>query len=40
MMIYDVISMIFHHHYQWNRQNERERNVVAMREHLAYIDAL
>ena len=22
MMIYDVISMIFHYHYQWNRQNE------------------
>ena len=37
---YDVISMIFHYHYQWNKQNERERNIVAMHEHLAYIDAL
>jgi DNA-binding GntR family transcriptional regulator len=37
---YDVISMIFHYHYQWNKQDERERNIVAMREHLDYIDAL
>jgi DNA-binding GntR family transcriptional regulator len=37
---YDVISMIFHYHYQWNKTDERERNVAAMKEHLAYIDAL
>ena len=37
---YDVISMIFHYHYQWNKRDEKERNIVAMREHLAYIDAL
>jgi DNA-binding GntR family transcriptional regulator len=37
---YDVISMVFHYHYQWNKQNERERNIVAMQEHLAYIEAL
>jgi DNA-binding GntR family transcriptional regulator len=37
---YDVISMIFHYHYQWNKRDERERNIVAMREHLTYIDAL
>src|SRR5208337_2044604 len=37
---YDVISMIFHYHYQWNKQDERERNIVAMHEHLTYIDAL
>jgi DNA-binding GntR family transcriptional regulator len=37
---YDVISMIFHYHYQWNKQDERERNILAIHEHLAYIDAL
>jgi DNA-binding GntR family transcriptional regulator len=37
---YDIISMIFHYHYQWNRRDERERNTVAMREHLVYIEAL
>jgi DNA-binding GntR family transcriptional regulator len=37
---YDVIAMIFHYHYQWNKQNERERNETAIYEHLAYIEAL
>jgi DNA-binding GntR family transcriptional regulator len=37
---YDVISMIFHYHYQWNKKGEKERNVAAIREHLAYIEAL
>jgi DNA-binding GntR family transcriptional regulator len=37
---YDIITMIFHYHYQWNKQDERQRNEVAMREHLSYIDAL
>jgi DNA-binding GntR family transcriptional regulator len=37
---YDVITLIFHYHYQWNKQSERQRNEVAIREHLAYIDAL
>lgn len=37
---YDVISMIFHYHYQWNKRDERERNIAAIREHLIYIDAL
>ncbi len=37
---YDVISMIFHYHYQWNKQDEKQRNIAAMREHLAYIGAL
>jgi DNA-binding GntR family transcriptional regulator len=37
---YDVISMIFHYHYQWNKRDEKERNIAAMREHLIYIDAL
>lgn len=37
---YDIITMIFHYHYQWNKRDERQRNEVAAREHLAYIDAL
>jgi DNA-binding GntR family transcriptional regulator len=37
---YEIISMIFHYHYQWNKHDERQRNEVAIREHLAYIDAL
>jgi len=35
-----VIAMIFHYHYQWNKVGERERNSVAVAEHLTYIDAL
>ena len=37
---YDIITLVFHYHYQWNKQEERKRNERAMREHLAYIDAL
>jgi DNA-binding GntR family transcriptional regulator len=37
---YDIISMIFHYHYQWNKRDERKRNTAAMREHLVYIEAL
>ena len=37
---YELITLIFHYHYQWNKQDERQRNEVAIREHLTYIDAL
>ena len=37
---YDIITVIFHFHYQLNKQDERQRNEVAIREHLTYIDAL
>jgi DNA-binding GntR family transcriptional regulator len=37
---YDVIAMIFHYHYQWNKAGERQRNEAALEEHLAYIAAL
>lgn len=37
---FDIITLIFHYHYQWNKQDERERNEVAIREHITYIDAL
>ena len=37
---FDIITLIFHYHYQWNKRDERERNEVAIREHLTYIEAL
>lgn len=37
---FDIITLIFHYHYQWNKADERERNAAALTEHLAYIDAL
>ncbi|WFU11616.1 GntR family transcriptional regulator (plasmid) [Rhizobium sp. CB3090] len=38
--IQGVMSVIFHYHYQWNKKDERERNHVAVKEHLAYVAAL
>jgi DNA-binding GntR family transcriptional regulator len=35
-----VISLIFHYHYQWDKQLERHRNAAAIGEHLAIIAAL
>jgi len=37
---YDLISLIFHYHYQWNKRDEKKRNIAAIREHLIYIAAL
>lgn len=37
---YEIISMIFHYHYQWNKSGEKERNSVAIEEHLRYIGGL
>jgi DNA-binding GntR family transcriptional regulator len=37
---YDMISMIFHYHYQWNKNDEKERNIAAIHEHLSYMEAL
>ena len=37
---HDVMSLIFHYHYQWNKVDEKERNAVALEEHLDYIKAL
>jgi DNA-binding GntR family transcriptional regulator len=37
---YDVISMIFHYHYLWNKADEKQRNRVALEEHLCYIAGL
>lgn len=35
-----VISLIFHYHYMWDKTHEKERNLAAINEHLAIIDAL
>ena len=32
---HDIISLIFHYHYQWNKSDERERNAAAIGEHAA-----
>jgi DNA-binding GntR family transcriptional regulator len=40
MDFYDVISMVFHYHYQWNRVTLKSRNIRAVGEHLDYIAAL
>ncbi|BCG82139.1 GntR family transcriptional regulator [Mesorhizobium sp. 113-3-3] len=37
---YEIITFIFHYHYQWNKRDEKQRNHAALIEHLAYIDAL
>jgi len=37
---YDVIAMVFHYHYQWNRITQKSRNLRAIQEHLEYIRAL
>lgn len=37
---YDIITVIFHYHYQWNKRDERQRNEVAIREHLIYIETM
>ncbi len=34
---YDIISFVFHYHYQWDRSTERERNTLAVQEHLEII---
>ena len=36
----ELISLIFHYHFQWNKTDERERNAVAIAEHLDIIAAL
>jgi DNA-binding GntR family transcriptional regulator len=37
---YDIIAIVFHYHYQWNKLQAQERNARALEEHLVYIDAL
>jgi DNA-binding GntR family transcriptional regulator len=37
---YDIVSFVFHYHYQWEKSGERERNTYALAEHLAVLHAL
>jgi DNA-binding GntR family transcriptional regulator len=40
MQFFDVVSLICHYHYQWNKGDELERNKVALEEHIAIITQL
>jgi DNA-binding GntR family transcriptional regulator len=35
-----IVALIFHYHYMWDKTEEKQRNGVAIGEHLAIIDAL
>jgi DNA-binding GntR family transcriptional regulator len=37
---YDIVSLVFHYHYQWDKGTERARNEHAVHEHLAILNAL
>jgi len=37
---YDVVSMVFHYHYQWDKSEEMTRNEYAVHEHLVILRAL
>jgi DNA-binding GntR family transcriptional regulator len=36
----DVVSMVFHYHYQWDKRDELPRNSYALQEHIAILRAL
>jgi len=37
---YNVIALIFHYHYRWNKTDTEHRNLIAIDEHITYIGAL
>ncbi|HEX7389232.1 MAG TPA: GntR family transcriptional regulator [Acidiphilium sp.] len=37
---FDIVSFLFHYHYQWDKLHEAERVEVAITEHLAVLNAL
>ena len=37
---YDIVSLVFHYHYQWDKEQEMVRNQYAVQEHLAILHAL
>ncbi|CAN7356650.1 GntR family transcriptional regulator [Pseudoduganella sp. LjRoot289] len=37
---YDIVSLVFHYHYQWDKREEMTRNQFAVQEHLAILRAL
>ena len=40
MQFFDVVSLICHYHYQWDKGDELERNKIALEEHVAIITQL
>lgn len=37
---YDIISFVFHYHYQWDKSDEKERNIIALDEHIDIISKM
>jgi len=37
---YDIISFVFHYHYQWDKSDEKVRNTVAIHEHIEIISKM
>lgn len=37
---FGLVSIIFHYHYRWKKTDERDRNLHAIHQHLAVIDAV
>lgn len=37
---YDIVSFVFHYHYQWDKREEMQRNGYALQEHLAILRAI
>lgn len=35
-----LVRFVFHYHYQWRKDDEQQRNIAAIKEHLTYIAAL
>ncbi|GAA6204576.1 GntR family transcriptional regulator [Thalassotalea sp. SU-HH00458] len=40
MQFFDVVSLICHYHYQWDKHDEHERNFVALNEHIEILTHL
>ena len=38
--LYDIVSLVFHYHYQWDKVDEQARNQYAVHEHLDILRAL
>lgn len=37
---FELVAVIFHYHYRWNKHDEHERNLAAAQQHLAVIQSL
>ena len=37
---YEVMSVIFHYHYQWDNSDLRKRNMVAIEEHMIILSKI